>query len=166
VTIARFPYVEVDPSLGAVSAMPYLPLRLIHNQQEVQVSALVDSGATLNVLPYTLVRPAEIRVTSENELRGGMALTRTTTRPIPPCSPTKIYYTPFPLPEFGTAPTMPHADEIEVGLLRARRAPACIVVLDSPADVWPAVFPAELTESTRRPVNQFLCSSSALFSPF
>jgi hypothetical protein len=54
VTIARFPYVEVDPSLGAVSAMPYLPIRLIHNQQEVQVSELVDSGATLNVLPYDI----------------------------------------------------------------------------------------------------------------
>ena len=53
-TIARFPYVEVDPSLGAVSAMPYLPIRLIHNQQEVLVSALVDSGATLNVLPYDI----------------------------------------------------------------------------------------------------------------
>ncbi len=53
-TIARFPYVEVDPSLGAVSAMPYLPLRLMHDQQEVQVSALVDSRATLNVLPYDI----------------------------------------------------------------------------------------------------------------
>ncbi len=52
--IARFPYVEVDASLGAVSAMPYLPIRLIHNQQEVLVSALVDSGATLNVLPYDI----------------------------------------------------------------------------------------------------------------
>jgi hypothetical protein len=48
----RFPYVEVDPSLGAASALPYVPLTLEHGANTASVSALVDSGAALNVLPY------------------------------------------------------------------------------------------------------------------
>ena len=50
----RFPYVEVDPSLGAASALPYMPITLTHGQQEIAASGLVDSGATLNVLPYNV----------------------------------------------------------------------------------------------------------------
>ena len=53
-TAHRFPYVEVDPSLGAASALPYMPITLTHGQQEIAVSALVDSGAALNVLPYNV----------------------------------------------------------------------------------------------------------------
>ena len=48
----RFPYVEMDASLGAASVLPYVPLRLAHEQKLVSISALVDSGAALNVLPY------------------------------------------------------------------------------------------------------------------
>jgi len=50
----RFAYVEVDPSLGPASALPYMPITLIRGQQEMEALALVDSGATLNVLPYDL----------------------------------------------------------------------------------------------------------------
>jgi hypothetical protein len=48
----RFPYVEVDPSLGPASALPYMPLSLAYGQRTVQASGLVDSGAALNVLSY------------------------------------------------------------------------------------------------------------------
>jgi hypothetical protein len=54
VTAHRFPYVQVDPSLGAASALPFMPITLIHGQQEIEASALVDSGAALNVIPYNL----------------------------------------------------------------------------------------------------------------
>ena len=50
----RFPYVEADPSLGSASALPYVPIVLQHEQREIPASGLVDSGATLNVLPYDL----------------------------------------------------------------------------------------------------------------
>lgn len=50
----RFPYVEVDALLGAASALPYVPITLGYGDRELAVSALVDSGATLNVLPYDL----------------------------------------------------------------------------------------------------------------
>jgi hypothetical protein len=48
----RFPYVEIDPPLGAASALPYAPLELEHGGNVAMVSALVDSGAALNALPY------------------------------------------------------------------------------------------------------------------
>jgi hypothetical protein len=52
VTGHRFPYVQVEPSLGIASALPYLPIVLTRDGRKIQVSALVDSGAALSVLPY------------------------------------------------------------------------------------------------------------------
>jgi hypothetical protein len=49
----QFPYVPRDPSLGQASLAPLLPLTLI-GAQSVTTSALVDSGAAVNVLPYSL----------------------------------------------------------------------------------------------------------------
>jgi len=54
VTAHRFPYVQVDPSLGDASALPYMPITLTNGQQKIGASALVHSGAALNVLPYNL----------------------------------------------------------------------------------------------------------------
>jgi hypothetical protein len=48
----RFPYVEIDPSLIAASALPYAPITLEREGNVANVSALVDSGAALSVLPY------------------------------------------------------------------------------------------------------------------
>ena len=48
----QFPYVPRDPSLGNASLAPMLPLTLIASQT-IATSGLVDSGATINVLPYT-----------------------------------------------------------------------------------------------------------------
>ena len=53
-TTQRFPYVQVDPALGVASALPYIPVTLTHGQQEIVATALVDSGAAINVLPYPL----------------------------------------------------------------------------------------------------------------
>ncbi|MDA1233047.1 MAG: retroviral-like aspartic protease [Planctomycetota bacterium] len=47
-----FPYVEIDPSLGAASSLPYAPITLKLVGNVASVSALVDSGAALSVLPY------------------------------------------------------------------------------------------------------------------
>jgi hypothetical protein len=48
----RFGYVEADPLLGVASALPYAPIMLQMGDRKVQVSALIDSGSTLNVLPF------------------------------------------------------------------------------------------------------------------
>ena len=49
----QFAYVPRDPSLGAASLAPLLPLTLA-GQQTVATSGLVDSGAAINVLPFSL----------------------------------------------------------------------------------------------------------------
>jgi hypothetical protein len=49
----QFPYVPRDPSLGQASLAPMLPLTLI-GIQSLTTSGLVDSGAAVNVLPYSL----------------------------------------------------------------------------------------------------------------
>lgn len=50
----RFPYVEVDPILGSASALPYSPIILQLGDRKVQASGLIDSGSTLNVLPFDI----------------------------------------------------------------------------------------------------------------
>ena len=51
--IQQFPFVAAaDPALGEVGRLPYLPLTLTLKGRSVSVTALVDSGSTVNVLPY------------------------------------------------------------------------------------------------------------------
>jgi hypothetical protein len=49
----QFPYVPRDPTLGTASLAPMLPLTL-SSRQSISTFGLVDSGAAINVLPYTL----------------------------------------------------------------------------------------------------------------
>jgi hypothetical protein len=49
----QFPYLPRDPALGNASLAPMLPLTLV-GRQSVAVSGLVDSGAAVNVLPFSL----------------------------------------------------------------------------------------------------------------
>lgn len=48
----RFAFTEVDPNLGALSTLPYLPLILAYQNQSLNVSGLLDTGSSVNVLPY------------------------------------------------------------------------------------------------------------------
>ena len=50
----RFPFFMVDPSLGPSYALPYVPIVLEYGQRQHTARGLVDSGSTLNVLPYEL----------------------------------------------------------------------------------------------------------------
>ena len=51
---ARFPYIQRDPAFGEFSRMPDVPLQLLANGVTISLTALLDTGATLNVLPYTV----------------------------------------------------------------------------------------------------------------
>jgi len=44
----RFAFTEVDSSLGALSALPYLPLTLTYQSQSLNVSGLLDTGSSVN----------------------------------------------------------------------------------------------------------------------
>ena len=47
----RFAFTEVDPSLGPLSTLPYLPIVLTYQNQSLRVSGLLDTGSSVNVLP-------------------------------------------------------------------------------------------------------------------
>lgn len=51
---AQFPYSTDDASLQAFDNLPRLPLILQYENKTVEVVGLIDSGATVNVLPYQL----------------------------------------------------------------------------------------------------------------
>lgn len=50
----QFPYKIIDTNLGMVDRMPYLPLTLSLNDQSLKTEGLLDTGASVNVLPYEL----------------------------------------------------------------------------------------------------------------
>src|SRR5438128_1753201 len=47
----RYPYTAIDSALGEAGLAPYVPLRLTYQGREVPVGGLLDTGATVNVLP-------------------------------------------------------------------------------------------------------------------
>jgi hypothetical protein len=50
----RFAFTEIDPNLGALSTLPYLPIILTYQNQSVSVTGLLDTGSSVNVLPYEM----------------------------------------------------------------------------------------------------------------
>ena len=50
----RFPYGIAGDARDPAHALPYLPIVLEHGNSHVHAHGLIDSGSTLNVLPYHL----------------------------------------------------------------------------------------------------------------
>jgi hypothetical protein len=50
----RFAFTEVDPTLGALSTLPYLPIILTYQNQSTRGSGLLDTGSSVNVMPYEM----------------------------------------------------------------------------------------------------------------
>ncbi|MGI0490395.1 aspartyl protease family protein [Alkalinema pantanalense CENA528] len=50
----RYPFLAGDPTLGEASFRPYLPFTLLNQQASVSALALLDTGASVNVLPYSV----------------------------------------------------------------------------------------------------------------
>ncbi|MBD2607147.1 hypothetical protein H6G81_22100 [Scytonema hofmannii FACHB-248] len=50
----RFGFTEVNSELGALSTFPYLPLTLTYQNHSLNVSGLLDTGSSVNVLPYEI----------------------------------------------------------------------------------------------------------------
>lgn len=49
----RYPFISGDPALGEASFRPYLPFTLVYQESSVTTSGLLDTGASVNVLPYS-----------------------------------------------------------------------------------------------------------------
>jgi hypothetical protein len=52
--IEQFPYCDRNPASGGLDLMPDLPIILRHQSRSVSGVGLVDSGAAISVLPYSL----------------------------------------------------------------------------------------------------------------
>lgn len=50
----RFAFTQIDPSFGALSTLPYLPIVLTYQNQSVSTTGLLDTGSSVNVLPYEM----------------------------------------------------------------------------------------------------------------
>jgi hypothetical protein len=50
----RYSFTERTDSLGKSVIMPYIPLTLTLGDRSVEVTALLDTGASVNVLPYEI----------------------------------------------------------------------------------------------------------------
>jgi hypothetical protein len=50
----KFSYKIIDTSPGMVDRMPYLPITIALNGRSLNAEGLLDTGASVNVLPYEL----------------------------------------------------------------------------------------------------------------
>lgn len=50
----RFSFTEGYDTFGVPDALPKLPLTLTYRSSSVEVSGLLDTGASVNVLPYSI----------------------------------------------------------------------------------------------------------------
>ena len=50
----RFPYLNANPTLPGDSLMPLMPLTLSNGEHEITAYGMLDSGASVNVLPYSI----------------------------------------------------------------------------------------------------------------
>ncbi len=52
--VEQFPYCDRNPASGGLDLMPDLPIVLRHQSHSLSGVGLVDSGASISVLPYSL----------------------------------------------------------------------------------------------------------------
>jgi hypothetical protein len=50
----QYPFLPSDSALGEASFRPYLPFTLAYQDRAVASTGLLDTGASVNVLPYSL----------------------------------------------------------------------------------------------------------------
>ena len=53
-TVERFPYCDRNPASAGLEVMPDLPIMLRHRSNALTSVGLVDSGAMISILPYSL----------------------------------------------------------------------------------------------------------------
>jgi hypothetical protein len=79
----RLKYSTTDPAQDEFDSLPRIPLVLRYNLRQVEVFGLLDSGATVNVLPYEIgVQLGAIWDESQANLRLAGNLGRQTAMPL------------------------------------------------------------------------------------
>ncbi|CBN55965.1 MULTISPECIES: hypothetical protein [Kamptonema] len=72
-----YPFTSFDTSLGEAGFRPYLPITLTYKNQAITTTGLLDTGATVNVLPYQLgldLGAIWEELTTSLQLTGNLAL--------------------------------------------------------------------------------------------
>jgi hypothetical protein len=54
VSAVVFPFVDTDPNAHGAGLRPFLPITLTRNGKSVSSHALLDTGSSVNVMPYDL----------------------------------------------------------------------------------------------------------------
>ncbi len=49
-----FPYISVSNEFGETGFVPSIPINLFNNGRKLSVNGLVDTGAAVNVMPYSM----------------------------------------------------------------------------------------------------------------
>jgi hypothetical protein len=49
-----FAYGQISDDFGGINFFPYLPLTLNHGNHSLETSGLLDTGASVNVMPYQI----------------------------------------------------------------------------------------------------------------
>lgn len=52
--VLHFPFTPVEPGLGESAFLPFVPITLQLNSRKIEAAGLLDTGATVNVLPYSV----------------------------------------------------------------------------------------------------------------
>jgi hypothetical protein len=50
----RYPFIDRVNIMGQTSTLPYLPIALSNGNKSIEVMALLDTGASVSVLPYEI----------------------------------------------------------------------------------------------------------------
>ena len=50
----RYPFIDRTNSRGQISTLPYFPIALSNGNNSVEVMALLDTGASVSVIPYEI----------------------------------------------------------------------------------------------------------------
>ena len=50
----RYPFIDRTNSTGQISTLPYFPIALSNGNNSVEVMALLDTGASVSVIPYEI----------------------------------------------------------------------------------------------------------------
>ena len=72
----RYLFTVADPTFGAASLRPYLPITLTYQGKSITSSGLLDTGAAVNVLPHELgieLGAVWEQVTTPLQLTGNLA---------------------------------------------------------------------------------------------
>jgi hypothetical protein len=50
----RYPFIDRTNSSGQISTLPYFPITLSNGNNSIEVMALLDTGASVSVIPYEI----------------------------------------------------------------------------------------------------------------